>query len=784
MTKNDISDDVDNATLVNKGKTPILSKSDEKGSLSNEEDDDEEDSDDEDLLNRVNAKLNTLKSDIKAGLDDDDVSDDASEKFIDTDKTPMTKESYVGDGIDNKNYNTNGTSQQEQQHQQHQQHQQSQTDFSISQEKEIRNDTYDDDMQEINLDEKQTMRSTESTDNIPLDTPGTSSFSLNSKKIKEPSSETSSIAPKKPVSAISSWFNRRKSVTSVSSRQSKNSFAFQTDQGDIISFKLLATRAEKNIEDLKSLPSTKEQEQIKSGADTLKNLFSEFKTNVESHGDQDAKSNDYIDWDFWATTVNDYHGVVKNDPIRLYAELTNGIPAKLRGLVWQLILNSKSFGLEEFYTTMVLENSNHEKQIKKDLSRTRFVSEASMLDKGDGLYNIIKAYSLYDTEVGYTQGMAFITVPLLMNMNESEAFCALVKLMKNYNLREFYLPDMPGLHLVLYQFERLLEDLCPKLHTHLVRQGVKSSMYASQWFLTMFAYKFPLEIVIRIFDVIVAEGIEASLKFAVALMQKNEEKLLTFNFDQLLDYLKDRLFDYYLVDDKDNKSLGEETTSLNPFAFMTSGGISNKVAATDSYRVDELVQDAMKIKILPLTLKKYESEYQEIHRLEKEREEEVESLRTKNAQLTREIRKLEQSYAVLNKEHVEVANEMIQGKVNLANLEDENSDLKQEISHLEEKIKLLEVEQQEKLEEIEAKGDSMEEIPLDKVKNNDVNIEEEIRRTMERNLEVMEANRFLEEQLNTLENQFKDSRKELDTVKKEHENLRKKWNVAKSFFSD
>ena len=39
------------------------------------------------------------------------------------------------------------------------------------------------------------------------------------------------------------------------------------------------------------------------------------------------------------------------------------------------------------------------------------------------------------------------------------------------------------------QFDRLVEEILPVLHVHFLRQGIKSSMYCSQWFLTMFSYK-------------------------------------------------------------------------------------------------------------------------------------------------------------------------------------------------------------------------------------------------------------------------------------------------------
>lgn len=39
------------------------------------------------------------------------------------------------------------------------------------------------------------------------------------------------------------------------------------------------------------------------------------------------------------------------------------------------------------------------------------------------------------------------------------------------------------------QFDRLVEELLPVLHVHFLRQGIKSSMFCSQWFLTLFSYR-------------------------------------------------------------------------------------------------------------------------------------------------------------------------------------------------------------------------------------------------------------------------------------------------------
>ncbi|EOA90803.1 uncharacterized protein SETTUDRAFT_24931 [Exserohilum turcica Et28A] len=193
--------------------------------------------------------------------------------------------------------------------------------------------------------------------------------------------------------------------------------------------------------------------------------------------------------------------------------------------------------------------SKLEKVIKRDLgARTSYSKYVMAAGLQDGLFGICKAYALYDDAVGYAQGMNFIAMPLLFNMPEEEAFSLFVTLMNKYGLRDLFVHDMPGLHLHLYQFERLLEDFEPALYCHLRRKDVKPQLYATQWFLTLFAYRFPLQLVLRIYDLILSEGLESAiLKFGIVLMQKNAETLLGMrDMSTLTTFLKERLFDVYI----------------------------------------------------------------------------------------------------------------------------------------------------------------------------------------------------------------------------------------------
>lgn len=132
-------------------------------------------------------------------------------------------------------------------------------------------------------------------------------------------------------------------------------------------------------------------------------------------------------------------------------------------------------------------------------------------------------------------------------MPDDEAFCVLIRLMNDYGLRGHFTPDMEGLHLRLYQFDMLVEEHLPHIARHLNQQGVGSTMYASQWFMTLFAYKFPLNLVFRIYDLVLVQGISSIFQFAIALLKRNQTTILGLDFEHLLNFLKNGLFEEYKV---------------------------------------------------------------------------------------------------------------------------------------------------------------------------------------------------------------------------------------------
>lgn len=117
--------------------------------------------------------------------------------------------------------------------------------------------------------------------------------------------------------------------------------------------------------------------------------------------------------------MNDYETTVRKHPRTFTRKLLQGIPDSLRGMVWQLICKGKDPDLENIYANLITRTSIHEKVIQRDLART-FPKHERFAEPGgpgqESLFNIIKAYSLYDTEIGYCQGIAFVVGALLLNV--------------------------------------------------------------------------------------------------------------------------------------------------------------------------------------------------------------------------------------------------------------------------------------------------------------------------------------------------------------------------------
>ena len=110
------------------------------------------------------------------------------------------------------------------------------------------------------------------------------------------------------------------------------------------------------------------------------------------------------------------------------------------------------------------------------------------------------------------------------------------------------------------------------------------------------------------------------------------------------------------------------------------------VAIEIQYKTNEFVMDAYNIRITTKKLNKYQQAYHQFQEQERRRimleSEANEKIRTNNYHLSNRVKNLEGSLQQLNREHVELANELVMNKVEVDRLNDENAELRSTISSL------------------------------------------------------------------------------------------------------
>ncbi|KAI6243994.1 Ecotropic viral integration site 5-like protein [Aphelenchoides fujianensis] len=201
-------------------------------------------------------------------------------------------------------------------------------------------------------------------------------------------------------------------------------------------------------------------------------------------------------WTTWGNLVKSWESEMRKRPTCVKEFVRRGIPQHFRTIVWQLVTGANAASIHDQYTEYLRQSSPYEKVIMRDVGRT-FPEMELFKDESHGqqnLFNVLKAYSVHDREVGYTQGSAFIVGMLLLQMPEEEAFAVFIKLMENYRMRELYKPSMAELGLCMFQLECLIQEQQPDLYAHFNNQGFDVSMFASSWFLTLFATTLSLEL--------------------------------------------------------------------------------------------------------------------------------------------------------------------------------------------------------------------------------------------------------------------------------------------------
>lgn len=236
---------------------------------------------------------------------------------------------------------------------------------------------------------------------------------------------------------------------------------------------------------------------------------------------------------------------LEKDHLKILSKLRKGVPPQFRGFFWMKLAEVESIKNENsenlYYQLSEIKNAPCCGDIYRDISRT-FPRHSLFRDKNNhgqnSLFSVLRAYSLYNPDVGYCQGMGFIVGVLLMYMSEEDSFYMLISILDKYKFSGLYLPGLPLLNTHLERLKKIFKKRIPSLYNHFRNENVDETMYASQWFMTIFAYSFNLDAVARIWDLFFLEGVNLIFKISIAILKILKNSLFNQSFENILQTLK------------------------------------------------------------------------------------------------------------------------------------------------------------------------------------------------------------------------------------------------------
>ncbi|XP_043267392.1 ecotropic viral integration site 5 ortholog-like [Venturia canescens] len=204
-----------------------------------------------------------------------------------------------------------------------------------------------------------------------------------------------------------------------------------------------------------------------------------------------------------------------------------GIPESVRAQAWlyfsggQLLMKAKP----KLFQLLVKKAGDPKviEDIRKDLPRqSRYLAKISHNLLGEkNLFEILKGYSNYNSQIGYFQAQAPIASFLLTQMTSTEAFCCFTVICEKY-LNDYAFSNPAIFELDGSILMNLLKKVSITAYSHLVDQEVVPDIFITvmaTWFTGLYTRTLPYKSAIRVWDMFLCEGNIVIFKVAVVLIK-------------------------------------------------------------------------------------------------------------------------------------------------------------------------------------------------------------------------------------------------------------------------
>ncbi|CAK9298565.1 unnamed protein product [Gordionus sp. m RMFG-2023] len=229
--------------------------------------------------------------------------------------------------------------------------------------------------------------------------------------------------------------------------------------------------------------------------------------------------------------LNDWENMKNSKKTRTLWEL--GLPPSIRGKIWYLALaENQSSIIDKDTINSCLSRfdpaTEHQKcynNISLDVSRT--FPHLCIFQEGGPYHQTLKdllvAYSVYNPEIGYVQGMSFIGAILLLNMEPC--------------FQTFYKLDQNDMKKYFDLYSEFLEVNLPELHDHFAHLNFTPDLYLTDWIYTIYSKSLQLDVTCKIWDLFLRDGETFLFRTALGILKLNEDILINMDFMQAAEFL-------------------------------------------------------------------------------------------------------------------------------------------------------------------------------------------------------------------------------------------------------
>jgi hypothetical protein len=193
--------------------------------------------------------------------------------------------------------------------------------------------------------------------------------------------------------------------------------------------------------------------------------------------------------------------------------------------------------LQKNYFDLLYEvNEKYEVDIKKDLLRTLpdDISFKYGKENYNKLYHILSAYSNYNKNIGYAQGLNFLAaICLCIFKDEIDSFIFLDGLIQKFKFENLFGIKNDELNVKLKEIEYCVDKWCPEIKKYLQTRLLNYDFFTCKWMITLFSNSMNIKYLFQLWDYMIIFGWKFFKFFVIAVIKFNEIKILNCSLEKI-----------------------------------------------------------------------------------------------------------------------------------------------------------------------------------------------------------------------------------------------------------